>query len=260
MNSRPDTLTYPKSTEIHVWQLNLAAMPFDGDVFWRTLDSAERDRALQFRADTHKRRFIAAHGALRCLLAGYLDMAPHAIRFELGEHGKPRLAGTAPDRGLVFNVSHSGDRALIAVGLDLALGVDLEIRRPLTQIESLVERCFAPSERDYWRSLPAPDRLATFFDFWTRKEAFIKAVGRGLGLGLTRCILASGEILRWEAIPESCGHPDEWSLRNLNLGDDISAALCARAPNIGWRLSDLDHFLRRDESSDGLFRPPIPNV
>ncbi|HYE36818.1 4'-phosphopantetheinyl transferase family protein [Methylocaldum sp.] len=244
MNSRSDTVAHPTSTEIHVWHLNLAVTPRDCDAFWRVLNPTERDRCSQFRSDIHQRRFIVTQGALRCLLARYLDIAPYAIQFERNEHGKPRLAGTEPDKGLVFNVSHSGDRALFAVGLDLALGVDLEIRRPLTRVEGLVERCFAPSERDYWHSLPASRRLAAFFDVWTRKEAFIKAVGRGLGLGLTRCVLASGEIPRWKAIPGSCGDPDEWSLRNLDLGENISAALCARSSDIHWQLSDLNNFLQ----------------
>jgi len=243
MNPLPDTIVHPKETEIHVWHLNLAISPVDRDTFWSVLDPTEHHRCSQFHSDIHKYRFIATQGGLRCLLSRYLGIAPHAVQFERSEYGKPRLAGTQPDRGLVFNVSHSGDRALFAVGVDMALGVDLEIRRPLTHIEGLVERCFAPSEQDHWRSLPSSRRLAAFFDVWTRKEAFIKAIGRGLGLGLTRCVLAFDEIPHWKMIPESCGNPDEWSLRNLDLGENISAALCARVPDIHWQLSDLNRFL-----------------
>jgi 4'-phosphopantetheinyl transferase len=244
MNSRIDAIAHPKGKEIHVWHLNLGVMPVNRDAFWKALAPAERDRCSQFRSDIHKQRFIAAQGALRCLLSCYLGIAPHTVQFERNQHGKPRLAGTEPDRGLVFNLSHSGDQALVAVGVDMPLGVDLEIRRPLTHIEGLVERCFAPSERNRWCSLPPSHRLAAFFNVWTCKEAFIKAVGRGLGLGLTRCVLASGEVPRWETIPESCGNPDEWSLRSLDLGENISAALCARATDIHWRLNELDPFPR----------------
>lgn len=244
MNSQPDAVPQLSGTEIHVWHLNLAVTPVDQEALWNALDPSERHRCSQLRSDIHKQRFIATQGTLRILLSRYLGLAPHMLRFERGEHGKPRLAGTEPDRGLVFNVSHSGDRALFAVGLEMALGVDIEIRRPLTHIEGLVERCFAPSERDRWQSLPPSERLPAFFDVWTYKEAFIKAVGRGFGLGLTRCVLSSDEIPRWEQIPESCGNPDDWVLRNLNLGEDVSAALCARAPDIHWQLNDAGRFLR----------------
>lgn len=243
MNLRTDTIAPPRGIEIHVWHLNLAVAPTDRDALGGVLTAAERHRCSQFRSDLHKQRFIATQGALRCLLSCYTGIAPHAIQFERNEHGKPRLAGTEPDRGLVFNVSHSGDHALFAVGVEMALGVDLEIRRPLTHIEGLVERCFAPSEQDHWRSLPPSRQSAAFFDVWTRKEAFIKAVGRGLGLGLTRCVLAFDDIPHWERIPESCGKPAEWSLRNLDLGENVSAALCARVPDIHWQLSDFNRFL-----------------
>lgn len=244
MKSQPNAIPRPSGNEVHVWHLNLAVTPIDQKALWTTLDPGERNRCSKFRSELHKQRFIATQGTLRTLLSRYLSLSPHTLRFERGEHGKPRLAGTEPDRGLVFNVSHSGNRALFAVGSDMALGVDIEIRRPLTHLEGLVERCFALSERDRWQSLPSSERLAAFFDIWTRKEAFIKAVGRGLGLGLTRCVLSSDEIPRWEEIPESCGHPDDWLLRNLNLGEDVSAALCARAPDIHWQLNDADQFLR----------------
>ncbi|CAI8932777.1 4'-phosphopantetheinyl transferase family protein [Methylocaldum szegediense] len=244
MKSQPNAIQRPSGNEVHVWHLNLAVTPVDQEALWNTLDPSERNRCSKFRSELHKQRFIATQGTLRTLMSRYLGLPPHTLRFERSEHGKPRLAGTEPDQGLVFNVSHSGDRALFAVGSDMALGVDIEVRRPLAHVDGLVERCFAPSERDRWQALPPSRQLAAFFDVWTCKEAFIKAVGRGLGLGLTRCILSPDEIPRWEEIPESCGPPDDWSLRKLNLGEDVSAALCARAPDIHWQLNDVDRFLR----------------
>lgn len=244
MNFRLAPFESPKDTEIHIWHLDLAVTIVDRDAFWRVLAPAERERCSQFRSDLHRHRFLATQGALRCLLSRYIGIAPDAIRFERNPHGKPRLAETEPDCGLVFNVSHSGDQALFAVGVDLPLGVDLEIRRPLTHIEGLAERCFAPQERERWYALPPTRRLAAFFDVWTRKEAFMKAVGRGLGLGLTRCVLAADENPRWETIPDSCGRPDEWLLRDLDLAENVSATLCARAPNIHWQLRDIEQALK----------------
>lgn len=221
---------FEERPEIHVWHVDLLAEADPMEWYAAVLEDSERERAERSRSDPHRRRFIVTQGALRYVLAQYLENPPSAIRFEQGEHGKPRLAGTPPDYGLVFNVSHSGDHALLAVGRDLALGIDLELRRPVSSVEGIVQRCFAPSEREYWLALPEPERMPAFFDFWTGKEAFVKAVGRGLALGLARCVLATGEPPRLAAVPEPYGSPEDWSLWRLDMGAHASATLCARTP------------------------------
>jgi 4'-phosphopantetheinyl transferase len=226
--------------EIHVWRIALTG---DADRLgrcWALLDESERDRAERSRTDAFKRRQIVAQGALRQILARYTGMAPAAIRFERNAHGKPRLAGSAPDRGWAFNVSHSEDQALIAIGRDITLGIDLEVHRPNRDLEGLVRYCFAPEEQDYWRSLPEAERSRTFFEVWTAKEAFVKAVGRGLGLGLKRCVLAPGDAPRFLAVPEGCGRPEDWALCRLQLEATVSATLCAKAQHLEFRVFDFE--------------------
>jgi 4'-phosphopantetheinyl transferase len=227
--------------EIHLWQLDLYADAPQQDHYRSLLDGTERERAGRFATDVLRRRAVVAQGALRSILARYLDQPPETIRFERGPHGKPYLAGSPPDRGLVFNVTHSGDRAVFAIGTDLALGVDLELWRPLQHAEALAERCLARAERNYWQALPETDRCRVFFDFWTAKEAFAKAVGRGLGIGLSRCELSLGDADRLVAIPDDCGKPEEWALWRLRPGDGASSALCARTPQAQLRLLDFRH-------------------
>lgn len=232
----------PQTGEIHLWHLDLRASARHEAQYWHVLDITERERADKAVTADLRRRKIVAPGALRLLLAHYLGIPPKAVRFERGSHGKPRLAGTAPDHGLVFNVSHSGDQALIAIGWDIALGVDLELQRPLQFLEAMAFRIFAPSERDYWQSLPAARRLPEFFNFWTAKEAFVKAIGRGIGLGLAGCVLAaSGDDLRLIAVPDGCGAPEEWTLLRLNLDETLSAALCARTCQVDVQMLKLEH-------------------
>jgi 4'-phosphopantetheinyl transferase len=227
--------------EIHLWRLDLLAAPPQLDRYWNLLDSAERERAGRAATEILRRRVIVTQGALRSVLARYLGKPPETIRFERGSYGKPHLAGNPPDHGLVFNISHSGGRAIFAIGRDMALGVDLELWRPLHRPDAMAERCLASSERNYWYSLPETDQCRAFFDFWTAKEAFVKAVGRGLGLGLTHCVLASGDATRLIAVPEFCGAPEEWSIWRLNPGEQASSALCARTRHAELRMLDFDH-------------------
>lgn len=232
----------PPTGEIHLWRIDLLADARQQDRYRNTLDMAERGRAERAATETLRRRHIVAQGALRTVLAHYLGTSPPTIRFERGSHGKPRLAETAPDQGLVFNLSHSGDQALIAVGRDLALGVDLELRRPLRHMDGMALRVLAPSERNYWCALPETRRVGAFFDFWTAKESFVKAVGRGLGLGLAGCVVDSGgDEPRLIAVPEGCGRSEDWSLWRLNLGEDLSAALCARTRRANVRMLEFQH-------------------
>lgn len=227
--------------EIHLWRIDLLADARQQDHYRNTLDMAERGRAERAATEALRRRHIVAQGALRAVLAHYLGALPSAIRFERGSHGKPRLAEIPPDRGLVFNLSHSGDQALIAVGRDLALGVDLELRRPLRHMDGMASRVLAPSERDHWQALPETRRVGTFFDFWTAKEAFVKAVGRGLGLGLAGCVVDGGDEPRLVTVPEGCGRPEDWSLWRPNLGEALSAALCAGTRRAEVRMLEFQH-------------------
>ncbi|CAL1239329.1 4'-phosphopantetheinyl transferase family protein [Candidatus Methylocalor cossyra] len=213
---------------IDVWRISLAVGAAHLADYWAILSPSERECTERLRAADQRRRRLAAQGALRWVLARYLDVSPKALRFAHGDHGKPRLADTAPDQGLVFNLTHSGDEALLAVGRDLALGIDLELRRPLGRLDAMAERCLAPCELLYWRALPRAERLPAFFDSWTAKEAFAKATGRGLSLGLTRCVLAPCPEPRLASIPEQHGAAGEWGLWRLDLGAQFSATLCAR--------------------------------
>lgn len=129
-------------------------------------------------------RFVVAHARLRLLLAQRLGMDPARIELTTGEHGKPRLAGSAARSGLHFNLSHSDAWGLVGWAQDRELGVDVERWRPMRDERALVHRFFSPHEIAAYEALAPAQRTAGFFNCWTRKEAYIKAVGRGLGLPL----------------------------------------------------------------------------
>jgi 4'-phosphopantetheinyl transferase len=173
---------------VHVW---LASLDLPATVFEECssfLDPDEKERAARFRFEEHRRHYAAGRGLLRKLLAGYLQLDPGSFSFTYNQHGKPLLTHVCPD--LSFNVSHSYGWALFGFALGTELGVDIEKERPDFATMEIAQRFFAPAEVNVLSSLPPPLRSRAFFKCWTRKEAFIKAHGQGLSMGLDKFVVA----------------------------------------------------------------------
>jgi 4'-phosphopantetheinyl transferase len=196
------------------------------------LSDAERERAARFAFDRDRRRFVLARARLRELLAARLGVRPAAIELGYGPHGKPELVGRFADSALRFNVSHKDDLAAYAFAWGREVGIDVEAVRELEDADDLAARFFSPAERAAYRALDPRDRPLGFHSCWTRKEAFVKALGGGLGQPLDRfdVSLAPGEparILRVDATPgDRCG----WRLEALSPGPGFVAAVVVEAP------------------------------
>jgi 4'-phosphopantetheinyl transferase len=193
----------------------------------------ERQRAARFVFARDRRRFVVTRACLRDLLGRACDRPTAAIRFEYGVHGKPSLA---PDLGgptLHFSVSHSGDLALIVLAPDRPLGVDLEAVRSLPDLHDIAARYFTAAEASAIIGMPAQEeRELAFFLCWTRKEAFVKALGDGLTLPLDRVRVSCrpGEPAR---ILDIDGSPAaaEWSIYDLRPAPGfVGAAVMRGAP------------------------------
>jgi 4'-phosphopantetheinyl transferase len=141
----------------------------------------EQARAERFVFEVHRRRFAAARGILRELLARELGVPPQGLRFEHGPHGKPRLGGGFELR---FNVSHSQELALFALARERELGVDIEAVRGDVDHPAIASRFFSPLERAALQGVPEGERASAFFAIWTRKEACVKLMGGGLSIPL----------------------------------------------------------------------------
>lgn len=147
----------------------------------RLLSDDERKRADRFVADRDRDRFICARAWMRRVLAGYARCGPAELVFDYGEFGKPALAsrhGRAP----FFSLSHTGDLASLAVSPDLPVGVDIEAARPIR--ENVAPWFFSPLENAMLDAMPAHQQRSGFYRCWTRKEALVKADGRGLSMPL----------------------------------------------------------------------------
>ena len=231
------------SSEPETWQTAPVHMTLSADRIdaWRVcLDSpelSERDgrdllapdeiaRAARFYFEDDRRRFVSCRVALRILLGRYLETSPAAIRFHYGDHGRPEIAFPQDTRGLRFNVSDSGDLALIAIGSGRAIGVDIEKVRPLPDLLDIARGFFSAREVKGIIAISEDKRRDAFFACWTRKEAFLKATG----MGLTYPLSAFSVSVDPDSPAELCeleqdAGVDHWSLRDVQPGEGFRGAL-----------------------------------
>lgn len=219
---QPESAGGPRleAAEVHVW-----AVPLHGahEPFQALLSAAEQAKAERLRFADHRRRLTIWHGALRAILGGYAGREPRALEFTFGPRGKPYLLG-AP---LQFNLSHSAQLALVAVGRN-ELGVDCEKVRHLENLDDIARRHFSAVEFAALSALAEPERLRGFYRCWTRKEAFIKAIGAGLSLPLDTFDVTIGEPAAFLAFRDGQEDPERWTLADVSPGPDYIAALAAR--------------------------------
>ena len=237
-NSSPKYLTLGNN-EIHVWRVFLDQTAFCLQSLQQTLSIDEQTKAERFYFKKDQEQFIVGRGALRAILSRYLDISPSGLKFGYNLYGKPFLVPTQGGTTLRFNLSHSDGMALIAFSKNRDIGIDIERIRtdfPCQQIANF----FSPLENAVFRSLPEHLQNKAFFTCWTRKEAYIKAVGKGLSIPLDRfdVAFAPGEpaaLLHFQDNPQEISR---WSLIELIPGSDMVAALAVEG--YGWQLQCLE--------------------
>jgi 4'-phosphopantetheinyl transferase len=185
------------SNEVHVWRawLDVTALQYENLLGFLSTD--ELARARRFRFEKDQKRFIVARGILRQILGRYLGKKPNELLFEYSSQGKPALA-TYPGCGtLHFNLSHSDGFALYAVTRDRNIGIDIERIRDDAAVDQIARRFYSQGEISSLFRMHIDRRTALFFQYWTRKEAFIKAIGEGISFPMEQCdvSLISGSVL-----------------------------------------------------------------
>jgi 4'-phosphopantetheinyl transferase len=192
-----------------------------------TLSNAERMRASRFAFDRDRDRFVVARARLRRLLGSRLGVPPEAVELELGSHGKPALTGRFAETELRFNVSHSDDLAVYAFSSGRDVGIDVEAIRALPDADAIAARFFSRRENAAYQALDPRDRPLGFFQCWTRKEAFIKALGEGLSHPLDSfdVTLAPGEPAEFWRIDAAPGDDRGWRLESVTPAPGFVAAV-----------------------------------
>lgn len=166
-----------KAGDVHVWRVYLDRDSFYVRKLFGTLSSDERQKAESYHVDQDSNRFVVARGMLRKILGSYLSLSPNRISFSYDRYGKPFL--DSADNSFRFNVAHSQERALIAVARGREVGVDVEFVDKKVEIFKIAQRIFSPTELSRLQILAFDLQATAFFRGWTRKEAYLKAVGTG---------------------------------------------------------------------------------
>jgi 4'-phosphopantetheinyl transferase len=222
--------------EVHVWRAQLELPSSQVQRLRGLLTEDELDRAHRFFFEIDRQRFIAARGALRSILSRYLTFSPGHLRFIYNQYGKPFLAPEFSSYLLNFNLSHSGSMALYAMTRNMEIGVDVERVRADFEYEEIAKRFFSVNEVAILDTIPTDKKLEAFYNCWTRKEAYIKAHGKGLSIPLDSfdVSFAPGEPAMVMHMKDEPQEPSLWALQDIQPGPGYVGALAVKG--IGCRL------------------------
>ena len=246
---------------IHIWRVGLeataAAAEDQADSLRGMLSPEENRRANAFRVDVLRREYVTAHAALRLILGKYLGVAPAAVPFAEGlartnggSETKPRLmpvTGLGNELSdLRFSLSHTHGASLIGVAMAREVGVDVEWQRPMDDLDPVAISVMSSEELKNWQALRPEDRLGAFFNLWTRKESYLKAIGVGLFHSLQSVTVpVSANILnvysRSFAIVKDSARVGEWGVSDIPVPVTLSASVCWEGGNMPQiTVQDLD--------------------
>jgi 4'-phosphopantetheinyl transferase len=220
--------------EAHVWR---ASLDQDAKVIANLaalLSQDERQRAVRYHRPVDRDRFIVGRGVLRRVLSAYLALAPGQLQFTYNEYGKPAVSDDQNDRALNFNLSHSAGLALYAITSGRVVGVDIEyIREDFATLE-IAEHFFSKDEVRSLKAAPACLRAEAFFNCWSRKESYIKAIGMGVsypldGFTVSLAPDAAPALLKVDADERE---PTRWQMYEIKAGEGYAASLIVEKPPI----------------------------
>jgi 4'-phosphopantetheinyl transferase len=200
-------------TGLKIWAVNLDCA--DGDL--SRLSTSERVRAGRLKRPQGRERLLQAHCAIRRILAPQLGRDPRDLEFETTAFGKPFL--TRPAQDLQFNLSHSDRHGLIALAKDRSVGVDIEVWRPISDLLGVALQIATPHEAKLLKRLPTGQAHSTFLDLWTRKEAILKALGRGFTIDPRELEVGIGRGRSYVNFDERI-----WTVESLAIGSSVAAA------------------------------------
>jgi 4'-phosphopantetheinyl transferase len=231
---------------VHVWRVFIPEAPIADLAL--TLSVDERARAARFAYEKDRNQFIAIRGWLRILLGTYLHRPPAEIRFQYGAQGKPLLADSEKDPDLHFNVSHSAALGALAFCRGREIGVDVELMERRFDILDLARSCFSSGEQESLLNCPEDENLERFFQLWTSKEAYIKALGGGLSIPLQDfSVGVRSDSDNWSVVASGAKVPDNADaplmVRRLTVPESYAGAVAATGNDWSVQTHDVtsDH-------------------
>ncbi|MEO8356700.1 MAG: 4'-phosphopantetheinyl transferase superfamily protein [Chloroflexota bacterium] len=212
---------------VHIWSASLEQPARVVRRLAAVLSEDERSRAERFHFANHRSFFIVGRGMLRTLLARYLKLNPQEVQFEYTQNRKPFLSPSHGVHDLCFNLSHSAGIAMYALSQNRRLGIDIEYVRSIPDMDQIAASNFSEEENLQFRTVDTNGKRQAFYNCWTRKEAFIKAIGDGLSFPLDQfdVSLIPGEPARLLSIFGSEQAAGQWSMHELQPAEGYVAAL-----------------------------------
>lgn len=227
LKTAPRNPRFHCDNELHVWRIDLET---GGSLRHRaSLSKDELERAGAYRSPADGRRYVAARSALRAVLSRYLDVRCEDVRFVYNAYGKPDLDRNFHRDPLHFNMSRSGKIAIIALGKQTSIGVDVEFIDQNFPFVCVADKYFSPSIVRRLRQLPSNSARLMFFDLWTGIEAYGKGTGAGLSASVCLNYLAP-RGLTGDPAPEELLRSDDWSVANIFVDQNYAAAVATRGP------------------------------
>jgi 4'-phosphopantetheinyl transferase len=220
---------------IHVWRYTLDISLSQKEDFLRILSQDEIERAKKFYFEKDRNRFIAARCIMRTILGLYLNENPDQVKFGYTYFGKPVLQSESYFQNLHFNLSHSENLALLAISCEGNVGIDIEQIRYYLDIEALASRFFSKEEISVLEKMDAEKKMEVFFQLWTRKEAFLKAMGKGLSFPMEHCDVSSANNSNFSPviIPiTDISDQSNWYVMDLEPAKEYMAAIASDRPNM----------------------------
>jgi len=213
--------------QVHVWLFCTELTALQTEQLKGALSADEMERASHFHFEKDSIKYMATRGFLRQVLAGYLGVNPHEIRFTYSERGKPALAPGNYPMDIRFNLSHAGDYALFAAAIGCDIGIDIEYIRRDIAFEEISRRFFSLKEIHTIEQTQIDQRNQLFFRYWTRKESLLKAIGRGISFPMQNADVScvNGAVLSPVIITGTDGVNEQWFTQDLFPAPGYIAAI-----------------------------------
>ncbi len=231
------------------------------------LTESEREKSQRFRFEIIRTRYVNCHYVLRVLLGQYLGVDFYNQEFYHNQYGKPSLKNEKDSNSIYFNLSNSENICIFAFTKDGDLGVDIEKIHDMSDMGRIVESFFSPLENKKFCSLPECSRKKTFFNYWTRKEALLKAMGVGLSfpLDIFDVLFDEDDTSQVSITTRNQNAETEWTLRDIDIFEGFTSTLALEGnhPNCGTRLRYfqlVNEFLSEQETMEPNIYHVTPTI
>lgn len=227
--------------EVHIWTVDLDNWKISCKKAEQMLPESEKEKSVHFRLEILRIRHIKCYFLTRLLLGQYLGVDFYNQEFNRNEHGKPSLKNEGDNNSIYFNISNSENICVFACTRDGDLGVDVEKIHDLPDMDRIVERLFSREENKIFHSLPEHTKKTSFFKYWTRKEALLKAMGRGLSFPPDEVNVifdTTNETSEYFIKTNETNAAREWTLHDISVFDGFASALAldGKHPDCSKRL------------------------